>query len=238
MRILRKLKHENIISMLDSFESLQEFCVVTEFTQGELFEILWDDTCLPDEQVQAIAKQLFLDKMKRPLYGKHPMAKFSWTVTEETDTIEWCNRCQDALNNVERLYQGKDTADVIQQKVLQFLNLKNDDLKLFAEKDLKSGDFNGFHTVSQIHLLETIVGGEGVRTEHSLPNVEKTIGAVAEDEAEDHLQEAIQEKFAVLGEVNTAVKNLPSLETVVALIESSIVIDRARETSTKHVDQA
>ncbi|KAL6585624.1 hypothetical protein OROMI_002268 [Orobanche minor] len=164
---------------------------------------------------------LALDKMKRPLYGKHPMAKFSWTVTEETDTIEWCNRCLDALNNVERLYQGKDTADVIQHKVLQFLNLKNDDLKLFTEKDLKSGDFNGFHaecltdTFIGNHRWAFIdltagpfswgpsVGGEGVRTEQSLPNVEKTIGAVAEiseDEAEDHLQEAIQEKFAVLGE--------------------------------------
>ncbi|KAH6757529.1 kinase family with ARM repeat domain-containing protein, partial [Perilla frutescens var. hirtella] len=56
--ILRKLKHENIIAMLDSFESPQEFCVVTEFAQGELFEILEDDKCLPEEQVQAIAKQL------------------------------------------------------------------------------------------------------------------------------------------------------------------------------------
>jgi hypothetical protein len=27
------LKHENIIEMLDSFESAQEFCVVTEFAQ-------------------------------------------------------------------------------------------------------------------------------------------------------------------------------------------------------------
>ena len=32
-QILRKLKHENIIQMLDSFESPQEFCVVTEFAQ-------------------------------------------------------------------------------------------------------------------------------------------------------------------------------------------------------------
>lgn len=92
--------------MLDSFESPQEFCVVTEFAQviqypftiwckyilcissklkhvnnckdnecerkigcwlyfalllqGELFEILEDDKCLPEEQVQAIAKQLVL----------------------------------------------------------------------------------------------------------------------------------------------------------------------------------
>lgn len=29
-------------------------------TQGELFEILEDDKCLPEEQVQAIAKQLVL----------------------------------------------------------------------------------------------------------------------------------------------------------------------------------
>ncbi|KAJ0577415.1 putative protein kinase ULK-Fused family [Helianthus annuus] len=58
IEILRKLKHENIIQMLDSFESPQEFCVVTEFAQGELFEILEDDKCLPEEEVQKIAKQL------------------------------------------------------------------------------------------------------------------------------------------------------------------------------------
>ncbi|XP_010536320.1 PREDICTED: serine/threonine-protein kinase TIO isoform X2 [Tarenaya hassleriana] len=58
IEILRKLKHENIIGMLDSFENAREFCVVTEFAQGELFEILEDDKCLPEEQVQAIAKQL------------------------------------------------------------------------------------------------------------------------------------------------------------------------------------
>ncbi|GFP82154.1 hypothetical protein PHJA_000358700 [Phtheirospermum japonicum] len=164
---------------------------------------------------------LALEKIKKPLYGKHPMAKFSWTITEEADTIEWHNRCQDVLNNVEKLYQGKDTADIIQSKVLQFLNGKNDDLKPFSEKDLKSGDLSGFHsecltdTFIGNHRWAFIdltagpfswgpsVGGEGVRTEQSLPNVEKTIGAVAEiseDEAEDRLQEAIQEKFAVFGE--------------------------------------
>ncbi|KAG2632043.1 hypothetical protein PVAP13_2NG058746 [Panicum virgatum] len=44
--------------MIDAFETPQEFCVVTEFAQGELFEVLEDDRCLPEEQVQAIAKQL------------------------------------------------------------------------------------------------------------------------------------------------------------------------------------
>ncbi|KMZ62914.1 hypothetical protein ZOSMA_43G00950 [Zostera marina] len=66
IEILRKLKHENIIGMLDAFESPEEFCVVTEFAQGELFEILEDDKCLPEKQVQAIAKQLV-----RALYYLH-----------------------------------------------------------------------------------------------------------------------------------------------------------------------
>ncbi|KAG6384846.1 hypothetical protein SASPL_153665 [Salvia splendens] len=164
---------------------------------------------------------LALEKIKRPLYEKHPMAKFSWTVMEETDTIEWYNRCLDTLNNVEMLHQGKDTAHMIQSKVMQFLEGKNENLKLITKKDLESGNLDGFHAEC---LSDTwignqrwafidlsagpfswgpSVGGEGVRTEQSLPNVEKTIGAVAEiseDEAEDRLQEAIQEKFAVFGE--------------------------------------
>ena len=28
-----------------------------------------------------------LDKIKRPLYEKHPMTPFTWTITEETDTV-------------------------------------------------------------------------------------------------------------------------------------------------------
>ncbi|XP_021275633.1 uncharacterized protein LOC110410319 isoform X2 [Herrania umbratica] len=164
---------------------------------------------------------LALDKIKKPLYGKHPMAKFAWTVTEETDTVEWYNICVDALTNVDKLYQGKDTAEIIQNKVLQLLNGKNEDMKLLLERELRSGEFSDHHAEC---LTDTwigkdrwafidltagpfswgpAVGGEGVRTELSLPNVGKTIGAVeeiSEDEAEDRLQDAIQEKFAVFGD--------------------------------------
>ncbi|CAM9504592.1 unnamed protein product, partial [Ectocarpus fasciculatus] len=56
--ILRTLNHENIILMFDAFETDREFCVVTEYAQGELFEILQDDHMLPEAQVQKIAKQL------------------------------------------------------------------------------------------------------------------------------------------------------------------------------------
>ncbi|KAF3436695.1 hypothetical protein FNV43_RR19442 [Rhamnella rubrinervis] len=141
---------------------------------------------------------LALEKVKRPLYEKHPMAKFAWTVTEDTDTVEWYNICMDALNNVDRLYQGKDAAEIIQSKVLQLLKGKNEDMKLLFEKELKSGDFSDLNAEC---LTDTwigkdrwafidlsagpfswgpAVGGEGVRTELSLPNVEKTIGAVSE----------------------------------------------------------
>lgn len=58
VQILRNLRHENIIEMLDAFETPHEFCVVMEFAQGELFEILEDDQSLPEAQVQDIAKQL------------------------------------------------------------------------------------------------------------------------------------------------------------------------------------
>ncbi|KAJ9692983.1 hypothetical protein PVL29_011900 [Vitis rotundifolia] len=164
---------------------------------------------------------LALEKIKRPLYEKHPMEKFAWTITEDTDTVEWSNICVDALNNVDRFYQGKDTADIIHGKVIQILKGKNEDMKQLFGKELKSGDLSGIHAEC---LTDTwigkdrwafidlsagpfswgpAVGGEGVRTELSLPNVKKTIGAVAEiseDEAEDRLQDAIQEKFAAFGD--------------------------------------
>ncbi|XVE79908.1 hypothetical protein DITRI_Ditri14bG0095100 [Diplodiscus trichospermus] len=186
--------------------------------------LLKEDKSLQSKILQsgsAAGSVLALDNIKKPLYGKHPMAKFAWTVTEETDTVEWYNICLDALMNVEKLYQGKNTSEIIQYKVLQLLNGKNEDMKLLLERELKSGDFSDHQAEC---LTDTwigkdrwafldltagpfswgpAVGGEGVRTELSLPNVGKTIGAVeeiSEEEAEDRLQDAIQEKFAVFGD--------------------------------------
>lgn len=44
--------------MLDHFETTREFVVVTEYAQGELFEILEDDRNLPEQEVRKIAQQL------------------------------------------------------------------------------------------------------------------------------------------------------------------------------------
>jgi serine/threonine protein kinase len=56
--ILKTLRHTNIIQMVDAFETSSDFCVVTEFAQGELFEILESDTSLSEKVVQSIARQL------------------------------------------------------------------------------------------------------------------------------------------------------------------------------------
>jgi len=56
--IMRNLEHENIIKLLDSFETPKEVCVVTEYAEGELFQVLEDDGSLPEQQVRMIACQL------------------------------------------------------------------------------------------------------------------------------------------------------------------------------------
>lgn len=162
---------------------------------------------------------------QRPLYVNRPTATFSWTTTEETDTIEWSKKCLDALDSVERSNEGKDSTELVYSKASHMLHGK-DDLKQLLDKGLKSGDLGGLHPEC---LTDTwigrdrwafvdlsagpfswgpAVGGEGVRTEHSLPNVGKTVGAVAEiseDEAEDKLQDAIREKFSSFGDDHQAI---------------------------------
>ena len=58
MAILKTLNHENIILLLDAFETSSDFVVVTEYAHGELFEVFQDDRQLPESEVQKIAKQL------------------------------------------------------------------------------------------------------------------------------------------------------------------------------------
>ncbi|XP_077866454.1 serine/threonine-protein kinase 36-like [Saccoglossus kowalevskii] len=56
--IMRGLHHANIIEMLDSFETEKEVVAVTDYAEGELFQILEDDGNLPEDQVQTIACHL------------------------------------------------------------------------------------------------------------------------------------------------------------------------------------
>jgi fused-like protein len=57
--ILRQLDHENIILLLDFFETPRDIVVVTEYApHGELLNILKDDASLAEPTVRAIAAQL------------------------------------------------------------------------------------------------------------------------------------------------------------------------------------
>lgn len=58
IEILSRLRHANIVLMFDYFETESDICVVTEFAQGELFEVLDYDRSLPEEEVRSIAVQL------------------------------------------------------------------------------------------------------------------------------------------------------------------------------------
>ncbi|PKU72306.1 hypothetical protein MA16_Dca006306 [Dendrobium catenatum] len=170
---------------------------------------------------------LEIDKIDpRPLYVNRPSSNFVWTTTEEIDTVEWSKKCSDVLTHVASSTEGKDDVELLSSKVIQMLYGKKDDLSDLLREGLKSGDFTGLQAEC---LTDTwiganrwmfidlsagpfswgpTVGGEGVRTELSLPNVGKTIGAVAEikeDEAEDKLQDVIRERFSSFGDDHQAI---------------------------------
>ncbi|MQM08909.1 hypothetical protein Taro_041765 [Colocasia esculenta] len=158
------------------------------------------------------------DPCKPKFYSQTPQLKVFLS--------EWSRMCLDALSNVEKFLQGKDNVEIMYSKVLQILQGKKNDMRLLFEKELKSGEVAGLHSEC---LTDTwigrdrwafidlsagpfswgpAVGGEGVRTELSLPSVGKTIGAVAEiteEEAEDRLQDTIRERFSVFGDDHQAI---------------------------------
>lgn len=56
--IMRELRHENIIALYDWFETDTDVCVVTEFAEGDLFQILEDDKRLSEDEIHPLACQL------------------------------------------------------------------------------------------------------------------------------------------------------------------------------------
>jgi fused-like protein len=56
--ILRRLDHENIVLLLDFFETARDVVLVTEFAHGELLSLLAADGALPCETVRSVAIQL------------------------------------------------------------------------------------------------------------------------------------------------------------------------------------
>ncbi|XP_077360558.1 uncharacterized protein LOC144005933 isoform X2 [Festucalex cinctus] len=58
IEIMSNLQHPNIVKLFDSFETETEVVVVTEYAEGQLFQIIEADGSLPESQVREIACQL------------------------------------------------------------------------------------------------------------------------------------------------------------------------------------
>ncbi|CAO2038395.1 unnamed protein product [Urochloa humidicola] len=169
--------------------------------------------------------KLFLDIEKgvngKPLYESHPLSSFSWASTDSMDMGDWSKKCKEALSKFERLKEGKSKDDIVYDKAVQILHGTKDEMHDILENTLKSSGLKGLHAecLTDIWIGRErfafvdlsagpfawgpSVGGDGVRTELSLPNVAKTVGAVAEvteEEAEEKLQDTIRERFSSFGE--------------------------------------
>ncbi|KAG2650865.1 hypothetical protein PVAP13_1NG207400 [Panicum virgatum] len=158
---------------------------------------------------------------RKPLYESHPLSSFSWATTDNMDMGDWSKKCKEALSKFELLKEGKSKDDIVYDKAVQILHGTRDEMHDILENALKSSGLKGLHAEC---LTDTwigrerfafvdlsagpftwgpSVGGDGVRTELSLPNVAKTVGAVAEvteEEAEEKLQDTIRERFSSFGE--------------------------------------
>nr|CAB3446569.1 unnamed protein product [Digitaria exilis] len=169
--------------------------------------------------------KLFLDIEKgvnrKPLYESHPLSSFSWATTDSMDMGDWSKKCKEALSKFEMLKEGKSKDDIVYDKAVQILHGPKDEMHDILENTLKSSGFKGLHAECLTDIWVgrerfafvdlsagpfawgPSVGGDGVRTELSLPNVAKTVGAVAEvteEEAEEKLQDTIRERFSSFGE--------------------------------------
>uniref|UniRef100_A0A3Q3D5C4 non-specific serine/threonine protein kinase n=1 Tax=Hippocampus comes TaxID=109280 RepID=A0A3Q3D5C4_HIPCM len=58
IEIMSNLQHPNIVKLYNSFETETEVVVVTEYAEGQLFQIIEDDGSLPESRVCEIACQL------------------------------------------------------------------------------------------------------------------------------------------------------------------------------------
>ncbi|CAH8847527.1 unnamed protein product [Trichobilharzia szidati] len=58
IEIMRSMHHTNIIEMQDSFETEREVVAITDYAEGDLFQIIEDDGRLSEETVRSVACQL------------------------------------------------------------------------------------------------------------------------------------------------------------------------------------
>ncbi|KAJ0061970.1 hypothetical protein NL108_014674, partial [Boleophthalmus pectinirostris] len=71
IEIMRDLQHPNIVQLFDSFETDTEVVVVTEYAEGQLFQILEDDGSLPECQLLLFTRSEIACQLVSALYYLH-----------------------------------------------------------------------------------------------------------------------------------------------------------------------
>jgi serine/threonine protein kinase len=94
--ILSNLSHPNIIKMIEYFETKTEFCVVTEYAHGELFEILEDDG--KPSQLWFITAFCFC--LTRDGAGKLPEAEVRRVATQLVHALQYLHKNRSCIARV------------------------------------------------------------------------------------------------------------------------------------------
>ncbi|CAM6088218.1 unnamed protein product [Calypogeia fissa] len=153
-----------------------------------------------------------VEKIKNPIYGKHPMLKFAWTKAEEGHTDSWVDAVNKALDSLQAALRLKSEEEITLWTAQQILNGNNLQLASALRKGLKS---EGESELQPECLVDTwvgqerwafldlsagpfswgpAVGGDGVRSENSLPSVDASFLSVPQSDI-DVDQDAVQEDF-------------------------------------------
>uniref|UniRef100_A0A0D9VFU6 DUF7906 domain-containing protein n=1 Tax=Leersia perrieri TaxID=77586 RepID=A0A0D9VFU6_9ORYZ len=222
---VKKLKQYDLplISHINHKEATEALWQVDSDQMEHLFSTLVDHLQIQEAYNIFILNPKPIDKSTHYGYRIRPcnLGFFNQKVTRNFILGDWSKKCKEALSNFELLKEGKSKDDIVYDKAVQVLHGKKDELHDILESALKSSDLKGLHAECLTDMWigrdrfafidlsagpfswGPAVGGDGVRTELSLPNVAKTVGAVAEvteEEAEEKLQDTIRERFSSFGE--------------------------------------
>ncbi|KAH7437926.1 hypothetical protein KP509_05G095700 [Ceratopteris richardii] len=167
---------------------------------------------------------LDMDKRSKPLYERHPMLRFAWTTADTVDMDHWVDVNLDALNVLEKSMEGKTASEIVIAKAKEIIHKDGSDIASALRRALRQEENAGLHPDC---LVDTwvgnerwafvdltagpfswgpAVGGVGVRTELSLPSIDKlseSLSATTDEEAHEDLSNLVQDRFSVFEEVGS-----------------------------------
>ncbi|KAL2630290.1 hypothetical protein R1flu_014976 [Riccia fluitans] len=167
---------------------------------------------------------LEIEKFTNPLYNRHPLLRFSWTSADDDHTATWAGTVNRALDTVEQTLRGKSGEELAFWKAKEILSGRDLQLASSLRRGLKADGESGLRSEC---LVDTwvgaarwafvdltagpatwgpAVGGDGVRTEMTLPSVDRSFGHLPlstrgdDDAVQEEFQELWSDRFTYVGE--------------------------------------